>query len=73
MTIKDIKGKTAISETFTKEWPTWMKEAMGVTVMEGLADGESKVYDLNGRLTNTGKGVQIIVNKNKHNTKIINN
>lgn len=73
MTIKDIKGKTAISETFTKEWPTWMKEAMGVTVMEGLADGESKVYDLNGRLTNTGKGVQIIVNKNKPNKKIINN
>lgn len=71
MTIKDIKGKTATSEAFTKEWPSWMKEAMGITIMEESTNGENKVYDLNGRLTNSEKGVQIIVNKNQPNKKII--
>ncbi|MBR5061556.1 MAG: hypothetical protein IKX24_05365 [Prevotella sp.] len=71
MTIKDIKGKTATSETFTKEWPSWMKDAMGITIMEKSSNDESKTYDLNGRRTNAEKGVQIIVNKNKPNKKII--
>ena len=71
LTIKDIKGKTATSEVFTKEWPSWMKEAMGITIMEKSTDGENKVYDLNGKLTNSEKGVQIIVNKNQPNKKII--
>ena len=71
MTIKDIKGKTATSETFTKEWPSWMKDAMGITIMEESSNDESKTYDLNGRRTNAEKGVQIIVNKNKPNKKII--
>ena len=71
MTIKDIKGKTATSEAFNKEWPTWMKEAMGITIMEESTNGENKVYDLNGRQTNSEKGVQIIVNKNQPNKKII--
>ena len=48
-----------------------MKEAMGITIMEESTNGENKVYDLNGRLTNSEKGVQIIVNKNQPNKKII--
>lgn len=62
MTIKDIKGKTATSEPYTKEWPTWVKEAaMGIDNINENMEGSSTRYDLNGRIANpSAKGVQII-------------
>lgn len=71
MTIKDIKGKTATSEPYSKDWPTWMKEAMGIDHIN-TAEGTNTRYDLNGRLVNpSAKGVQIIKSQGKSIKKAI--
>ena len=71
LSIRDIKGKTAISETYAKEWPSWMKEAVGISHVEGETIEGGKCYDLNGRRSSAGKGMHIIVRQGKTNKKII--
>lgn len=73
MTIKDIKGKTATSETFSKDWPTWMIQAMGINQIANEDYNTARRFDLNGRkvFPNT-KGIQIVKDQTKSIKKIIN-
>ena len=73
MTIKDIKGKTATSETFSKDWPTWMIQAMGINQIANEDYNTARRYDLNGRkISPNSKGIQIVKDQTKSIKKIIN-
>ncbi|MBR6716057.1 MAG: hypothetical protein IKI83_06375 [Prevotella sp.] len=73
MTIKDIKGKTATSETFSKDWPTWMIQAMGINQIANEDNNTARRFDLNGRIVSPNtKGIQIVKDQTKSIKKIIN-